>query len=174
MDYTQYYLNLTKANLENETKWEIEYNYANSYKVDDASAESMHSVLMKLKKPDNRVFNQYINYFTVGHHSETKCNYTCKLSHVCSIEYIKTSDYVHCLNQTLKDLYFNRSHHHHKIKPQPIHPVHGVPTYVYYTVGGLVCIAVVLLIFIVLFCYQNRAVYGSRLHQGYVRVSINV
>ena len=102
LDISQYYVNLTQANLEGNAQWELEYSFTDSYGVDDVSPESIQELLSELQSPNTQEkFNIYYDHVTVKiHHPESVpevCDCGCKRGHLCSIEHVDFASYDQCL-----------------------------------------------------------------------------
>src|SRR5690348_11763672 len=66
LDYQQFYLNLTAANLEGKATWLLEYEFLDAFKLSNMSYESVDSLAQSFDlKENNDTFQKYYNYNSV-------------------------------------------------------------------------------------------------------------
>lgn len=100
LDYTQYYLNLTEANLNGRAEWRRAYNFTQLYNMPDINPIALHNVAgAMLTHP-----NVFQNYFTVNHMMRDGlpyCGSLCRQVHFCSATQIDYADYDDCIVKAL-------------------------------------------------------------------------
>ncbi|XP_045465382.1 acid sphingomyelinase-like phosphodiesterase 3a [Harmonia axyridis] len=101
LDYTQYYLDLTTANLDNQAKWSVEYNFSAHYMINNITPLALHNLAEKLSNAsgDNPTFNRYYRANSVRFHSNqhSSCDATCAHAHYCGITRLDYQEHEHCL-----------------------------------------------------------------------------
>ena len=84
MDYDQFWLNLTQANLDRVANWTLEYSFKNYFQVPDLSYESFHQIWDKLDS-DEEYFDKYYTINSVQKVDDLTCDQNCKAYHKCAI-----------------------------------------------------------------------------------------
>lgn len=83
LDYTQYYLNLTEANLNGRAEWRRAYNFTQLYGMPDVSALALHNVATgMLTQP-----GLFANYYAANHllkDGAPFCGSLCRQVHFCA------------------------------------------------------------------------------------------
>ena len=195
LDYYQYYLNLTAANLLGEADWVLEYRAGAAYDLKNITGRSLHALVSSFLVGHSSMFQKYFGYNSVGYDRTTSCVAACKQMHICSIMFVDYSRYSQCMRkyeqehvvpyQIQHDGGFvnfsvvnmsepSRGHQPHPYPPHPRPAVHHkVPGYMHYVIYGLVSLVVVLFLVITLLCCcfrpHNRVVYFTQ--PRYVLVS---
>ena len=95
-DIVQYFMDLTKANLDGASNWKEEYRFTSTYGIPDVSAASLHSLLQEFKNPDSSKFRAYYNYYYVSWPRE-HCSCACKNKQICQIEHANADKYRQCV-----------------------------------------------------------------------------
>lgn len=95
-DYDQYYVNLTRANQENQLTWELEYSARQFWNLTDMSPASWMSVADALLT-SNEAFQKYWSVHTVQD-TNTKCeSHHCQRRNYCAMTNIHQPDYYLCM-----------------------------------------------------------------------------
>ncbi|KAL5016932.1 hypothetical protein ScPMuIL_006521 [Solemya velum] len=150
LDYIQYFVNLTAANTDNQTDWQVEYQATQEYNITDLSANSLHKLLMSFKNDSSGYFQKYLVYNSVGYDMNPVCNESCVRAQVCAIEKLGMKEYKFCMEGK-----------HHKttdIPPTTHHPKphKKVPQYMFYVIGTLAFVVVILFVVIMMLCISRR------------------
>lgn len=158
VDYFQYYLNMTAANLANKAHWLLEYQAAATYPISDVSAKSLDQLVQSFEAPFSESFRKYYVYNSVSYDNVTKCDGFCKRYHVCAMKYIDYTDYKNCLDESLVRLGHNEEHHELQYKHwHRIHKHHRkVPAYMYTVICVLAVLVFILFIVVALLCWFRR------------------
>ncbi|XP_077018912.1 cyclic GMP-AMP phosphodiesterase SMPDL3A isoform X2 [Tamandua tetradactyla] len=106
LDMWQYYLNLTEANLKEESNWTLEYILTQAYDIEDLQPKSLYVLAKQLAVLDSKQFIKYYNYFFVSYDSSAICDEKCKALQICAIMNLDHISYEECLKQ----YYFQHSH----------------------------------------------------------------
>ena len=94
-DIFQYYLNLTKANQENMTTWELEYQATELYSQPDMGTESLHNVAQGLID-NNELFGKYYKANGVLYDPEETWDREMQAVHYCSATRLRYEEYAEC------------------------------------------------------------------------------
>lgn len=89
-----FYLNLTYANAASGS-WEKEYRLTESFRVPDASPDSMHLALERIANAQ-WYLQKYYKFNSVSY-DLTECNYNCRVDHVCAAREVDFGMYEECL-----------------------------------------------------------------------------
>ncbi|XP_005389352.2 PREDICTED: acid sphingomyelinase-like phosphodiesterase 3a [Chinchilla lanigera] len=106
LDMSQYYLNLTEANLKGESDWKLEYALTQTYGVEDLRPRSLYRLVKQFAVLDSKQFIKYYNYFFVSYDSSVVCDKKCKALQICAIMNLDHTSYTDCL----KRYYIKHSH----------------------------------------------------------------
>ncbi|KAL4235939.1 hypothetical protein ACF0H5_004328 [Mactra antiquata] len=145
--YVQYFLNLTKANIDSDpTKWEKEYDTSDVYAVDNLRPAAMHEVLKGFNKKENEAFKHYLDYNSVKWLVNQVCNESCFTRHICAISQLDFDNYKTCI-----------SGGHTTFKPTTttVTPI-TVPSYLYYVIGSMGLLLVVMVVVIGFMCFTKK------------------
>ncbi|KAK2488616.1 hypothetical protein MC885_003178 [Smutsia gigantea] len=99
LDMLQYYLNLSDANLKEESNWKLEYVLTQTYDIEDLQPKSLYGLAKQFAMPDSKQFIKYYNYFFVSYDSSAICSGKCKAYQICAIMGLDQISYVDCLKQ---------------------------------------------------------------------------
>ncbi|XP_053139961.1 acid sphingomyelinase-like phosphodiesterase 3a isoform X2 [Hemicordylus capensis] len=98
LDLWQFYLNLTEANMKNESDWKLEYIMTKAYGIEDLKPESLYGVAKQFGEPDSKLFQIYYKqYFVSYDDANLFCGEHCKTSQICAIQYLDHSSYTSCV-----------------------------------------------------------------------------
>lgn len=169
VDYTQYFLNLSAANIAGGDNWTVEYRATEAYGISSVDAPSMNFVVQQFangsKMPD--LFSRYYRYNSVSW-DLSNCTGLCKKQQICAASEVLLDRYSQCVlsdhwNYHRQDSILSttpRSHHHrHRLKP-----------YTYFLLGSLILVIVVSFLVLAFCCCQRRhaVVYFSRSHYSLI------
>ncbi|XP_041359012.1 acid sphingomyelinase-like phosphodiesterase 3b isoform X2 [Gigantopelta aegis] len=148
LDYVQYFLNLTKANLEKKPVWEVEYHATKAYSIPDISAQSLNKVTKTFHR-SSPTFELYFKYNSVSHGVQETCDTNCYYIQYCAIVNLDFNDFDRCIfwRGTMPHPAHHRStihHHHHKTK--------SPPDYAFYVIGGLALVVLILALIVGCLC----------------------
>ncbi|CAL8136061.1 unnamed protein product [Orchesella dallaii] len=97
-DYSQYYLNLTEANVRDRAEWKILYNLTNYYQLNNVSAASLSDLAFSfLKETGTDMFFKYYHANSVGYEDPRNCKDLCRRTHFCVITNVDYQDYERCI-----------------------------------------------------------------------------
>ena len=97
LDYTQFYLDLRKAN-EHDGPWHQSYKATDEYSLPDLTALSLHRLLKRFSPPGSADFKKYIdNNFVKSDFTDLSCNASCKQHHLCAIGFLDIEEHHKCL-----------------------------------------------------------------------------
>ena len=100
MDYTQFYLNLTEANLSGRAEWRVAYNFTRLYGMPDVSAIALHNIAnAMLSHP--YVFHKYYQMNHMLRDQLPYCGGLCRHVHHCAATQIDYGDYDDCIARAL-------------------------------------------------------------------------
>ncbi|XP_058535213.1 acid sphingomyelinase-like phosphodiesterase 3a isoform X2 [Ochotona princeps] len=99
LDMLQYYLNLTEANLKEESNWKLEYVLTQTYDIEDLHPKNLYRLAKEFASLDSKQFVKYYNYFFVSYDSSVVCDSTCKAFQICAIMNLDSMSYTECLKQ---------------------------------------------------------------------------
>ncbi|XP_040821251.1 acid sphingomyelinase-like phosphodiesterase 3a isoform X1 [Ochotona curzoniae] len=99
LDMLQYYLNLTEANLKEESNWKLEYVLTHTYGIEDLHPKNLYRLAKEFASLDSKQFVKYYNYFFVSYDSSVVCDSTCKAFQICAIMNLDSMSYTECLKQ---------------------------------------------------------------------------
>uniref|UniRef100_A0A6P7G735 Acid sphingomyelinase-like phosphodiesterase 3b n=1 Tax=Diabrotica virgifera virgifera TaxID=50390 RepID=A0A6P7G735_DIAVI len=103
-DYTQFYLDLSTANA-NENRiaeWTVEYNFSTYYSINEISAGSLHALADKFTQDNpygNSIFTKYYrsNSVRLNTSPSTGCDATCAHTHFCAITRVDYDEFHQCM-----------------------------------------------------------------------------
>ncbi|KAL0204844.1 hypothetical protein P9112_000151 [Eukaryota sp. TZLM1-RC] len=93
LDYYQYYLNITEANIKGKDEWKLDYKATEFFKVKDLSASSMLKAYNNLAN-DKAMLLNYIKQNTV--HVEFDITPKCLVRHLCAIRHVSMVEFYKC------------------------------------------------------------------------------
>ena len=113
-DYVQYYLNLDKANSDNEDVWEIEYRATEAFDLQSIDVSQMEYVYKRLKDAnlscdtceDYGLVQKFSLYNSVSFNTD-KCGEECRNKHVCAIGELQQEGYNACTFNRASSFNFN-------------------------------------------------------------------
>nr|XP_020649751.1 acid sphingomyelinase-like phosphodiesterase 3a isoform X2 [Pogona vitticeps] len=97
LDLWQFYLNLTEANLKNESVWKLEYVMSKAYGIEDLKPESLYEMANQLSMPQSKLFQKYYNYYFVSYDPSLCCEEQCRINQICAIQHLDRSSYTDCI-----------------------------------------------------------------------------
>ncbi|XP_055531013.1 acid sphingomyelinase-like phosphodiesterase 3a [Wyeomyia smithii] len=102
LDYTQYYLDLAQANLQEEAVWIPEYNLTTYYYgLGEVSSVALHNLADRFTTADDTQFIKYYRANSVRHQTQP-CEGVCQLNHYCAITRLDYRDFRNCLESEAK------------------------------------------------------------------------
>ncbi|XP_057663019.1 acid sphingomyelinase-like phosphodiesterase 3b isoform X1 [Diorhabda carinulata] len=114
-DYTQFYLDLSAANA-NENRiaeWAVEYNFSTYYSINEINAGSLHALADKFTQDNpfgNSVFNKYYRANSVRiNNNPSGCDATCAHTHFCAITRVDYDEFHQCMQTAPSALSASRS-----------------------------------------------------------------
>lgn len=96
-DFTQYYLNLSAANLRQHADWLVEYTATEAYGIHNIEAKSLNYLVDTFKNSSSENFGKYWLYRTVSSDVKTNCTGMCKRLALCGITCLDFDWYAQCL-----------------------------------------------------------------------------
>uniref|UniRef100_G1SFK1 Acid sphingomyelinase-like phosphodiesterase n=1 Tax=Oryctolagus cuniculus TaxID=9986 RepID=G1SFK1_RABIT len=99
LDMLQYYLNLTEANLKEESNWKLEYILTHAYDIEDLHPTSLYGLAKEFASLHSKQFVKYYNYFFVSYDSSAICDRKCKALQICAIMNLDNISYADCIKQ---------------------------------------------------------------------------
>ncbi|KAJ7341894.1 hypothetical protein JRQ81_007544 [Phrynocephalus forsythii] len=100
LDLWQFYLNLTEANMKNESVWKLEYVMSKAYGIQDLKPESLYEIANQFRVPQSNLFRRYYNYYFVSYDDPSLfCDERCKTNQICAIQYLDLSSYTDCVGR---------------------------------------------------------------------------
>ncbi|CAH1183777.1 unnamed protein product [Ceutorhynchus assimilis] len=105
IDYTQYYLDLTKANLQSKAEWTVEYNFTAYYGIGEITPETLNQLARKFVSDGQEVSSLFQRYYRANAvkvlpHPRDHCDLSCVHNHFCAITQTDYSDFEDCLIRT--------------------------------------------------------------------------
>ncbi|OCT80206.1 acid sphingomyelinase-like phosphodiesterase 3a [Xenopus laevis] len=97
LDLWHYYLNLTEANLKNESSWDLEYIMTKTYQIKDLQPESLGDLVKRFQQPGSIEFLNYYKNYLVSFDSRVGCDPLCKIQQICAIQYLDKDSYTKCI-----------------------------------------------------------------------------
>ncbi|KAF7254311.1 Acid sphingomyelinase-like phosphodiesterase 3a [Varanus komodoensis] len=98
LDLWQFYLNLTEANMKNESVWKLEYVMTKAYEIKDLTPESLYEMAQKFSVPHSKLFQKYYSYYFVSYDDASLfCEEECKISQLCAIQCLDHPCYADCI-----------------------------------------------------------------------------
>lgn len=160
VDYSQYYVNLTKANADRNANWIKEYQASDAYGVRDLTPSALSQVILNFQSETETVlFDRYYQYNSVSN-DLSKCTGDCKRRQVCATWCIDYNDYAACVSSAMSPPVPG---HHHRFESStfdPDDPRHGhhrgIERFTFFILGALVVVIVVLFAIIALCCCHRR------------------
>ncbi|KAL1395629.1 hypothetical protein pipiens_000314, partial [Culex pipiens pipiens] len=102
LDYTQYYLDLDQANLQEEAVWQPEYNLTTYYYgLAEVSSVALHNLADRFSNADDTQFAKYYRANSVRYSTQS-CEGICLLNHYCAITRLDYREFRHCLETSAK------------------------------------------------------------------------
>ena len=145
LDYTQYHLNLTKANehavtdpsvdvntttisVASTPKWEEFYQARKMYNLESLDAQSMAKLYHRLLS-DDKLFQTYYLLNSAGY-SHGRCDGHCKKGQLCAMANIRIDELNHCMDHNETSIShassnIHHGHHYHHIINEDGMPVSG-------------------------------------------------
>ncbi|ESP00462.1 hypothetical protein LOTGIDRAFT_112062, partial [Lottia gigantea] len=149
LDFQQYFLNLTKANSENQGNWELEYQATSEFTLSDTSVSELDRLVQSFHN-DEFLFNKYLLINSVSQDTNPNCTGDCKHQQICAIRYIDFDMFSQCITgnriTTQQPYHTTRKHHHRK----------EVPEYMLYVIGTMGGVILIMTIVFACFCVSNR------------------
>ncbi|XP_072499291.1 cyclic GMP-AMP phosphodiesterase SMPDL3A [Notamacropus eugenii] len=99
LDTWQYYLNLTEANMKEESTWKLEYILTKAYGIEDLQPKNLYDLAKQFTVLDSKQFLTYYKYFFVSYDSNIICDRECKTNQICAIMNLDQASYTDCLKQ---------------------------------------------------------------------------
>ena len=96
LDIHQYYLNLTRANLELTDKWQLEYNATSYFGVPDMSPGSLHEFAERMKE-DDEAFSRYYKANGVLYDPDEEWGEDMRTIHYCAMINMDYEAYYSCV-----------------------------------------------------------------------------
>lgn len=100
LDYSQYYLDLKRANREGRAEWKLGYNLTSYYSMREVSARSFHQVAESFTSSEAGP-TSFARYYRANsaflYDSPSNCYPQCQRSHYCAITCLPYSDYRTCM-----------------------------------------------------------------------------
>ncbi|XP_076650576.1 cyclic GMP-AMP phosphodiesterase SMPDL3A isoform X2 [Halictus rubicundus] len=104
LDYTQYYLDLSNANIVGKANWQVEYTLLEQYKLQEITAITLHDLADRLTQSDDNAFVRYYKANTVSLPREVEqiwgcggaLNGACALHHYCIVTRLNPESYKEC------------------------------------------------------------------------------
>uniref|UniRef100_A0A8D0GY25 Acid sphingomyelinase-like phosphodiesterase n=1 Tax=Sphenodon punctatus TaxID=8508 RepID=A0A8D0GY25_SPHPU len=103
LDLWQFYLNLTEANMKNESNWKVEYSMTKAYGIEDLKPESLYEMVKQFTAQGSKIFQKYYSHFIVNYDKSIVCDEYCKISQLCAIQYLAHSLYSDCIRHEAQD-----------------------------------------------------------------------
>ncbi|GAB6027556.1 Acid sphingomyelinase-like phosphodiesterase 3b, variant 2 [Chamberlinius hualienensis] len=103
LNYYQYYLNLSEANVLHKANWTEEYNFLDAYNLTDMSPQNIDRLVQGFANSDTTYFNKYYEYNSVSYTSANNCDEICRKNHYCAITKVDYSAFVDCNNPERKN-----------------------------------------------------------------------
>lgn len=104
LDYTQYYLDLSDANMEGKANWRIEYSLLEHYGLHEITAITLHDLADRLTQSNDNAFVRYYAANTVFLPRDVEqiwgcggpLNGACALHHYCTVTRLNPESYKDC------------------------------------------------------------------------------
>lgn len=159
VDYSQYYVNLTNANVDRSAVWVKEYQASDAFGVRDLSPSALGEVIVSFNnETETALFDRYYLHNSVSN-DLSKCTGECKRRQVCATWCIDYDDFAKCVSSSMSPPLPDR-HRFDSSTMRPDDPHHdrhrGVEKFTFFILGALVVIVVVLFTVIALCCCQRR------------------
>ncbi|XP_032999608.1 acid sphingomyelinase-like phosphodiesterase 3a isoform X2 [Lacerta agilis] len=98
LDLWQFYLNLTEANVKNESVWKLEYVMTKAYGIKDLTPESLYEMANQLSVPHSKLFQKYYSRYYVSYDDPNLfCEEHCRITQLCAIQYLDLTTYTDCI-----------------------------------------------------------------------------
>nr|KAI8754216.1 acid sphingomyelinase-like phosphodiesterase 3b [Biomphalaria glabrata] len=102
LDYSQYYINITKANDAGATAdWAILYNFTSTYGVSDMSVDSMKSIFKKMEDNASPLYQKFCNNWVVSD-SDKRCTDAMRADIYCGGQIFMLEKAKQCSEERLK------------------------------------------------------------------------
>lgn len=170
VDYTQYFLNLSAANIAGRDNWTVEYRATEAYGISAVDAASLSKLLQQFANDSQSpvLFNRYYRYNSVSRNL-SDCTGQCKQQQICAASDVELGSYSQCLQSS-------RYFHHHQYTvlsttPKSHHHHHRMRAFTYFLLGSLILVIAVLFLVLAVCCCQRRhaVVYFSRSHYSVIQ-----
>lgn len=86
LDYTNYFLNLTQANLQERATWAYGYNPKIDLGMESLYAADFDNLIQRMEKDDSLFQKFYFYYYNLHHDEEKPCDLFCKRDVICSLK----------------------------------------------------------------------------------------
>jgi hypothetical protein len=108
IDFTQYRLNLTNANLNpsQEPVWDAVYSFKEFYGTSDISASSVYEIALLMGDNEQQSLRYLSNFYTAGNDTPNKCDHKCQHFNTCRMTYANMEDILKCQGPTVNGLFF--------------------------------------------------------------------
>jgi len=169
LNYDQYYLNLSAANIGGRANWQLEYKATEAYDINNISAKNLELEVKGFFPSSSETFHQYYKYNKVSYSGKFDCDATCRQGHICAITNISYAAYDTCMKDLKKmgwkdshfpaammHLYADEIQDHYRGKK----PSSGMPVYIYVVIGGVIILVSVMLLVTTLLCFRRRTMAG--------------
>ncbi|XP_061479727.1 acid sphingomyelinase-like phosphodiesterase 3a [Rhineura floridana] len=97
LDLWQFYLNLTEANMKNESIWKLEYVMTKAYGIEDLMPETLYEMTNQFNVPHSKLFQKYYSHYFVSYDASLFCEEYCRINQLCAILYLDHSSYTDCI-----------------------------------------------------------------------------
>jgi sphingomyelin phosphodiesterase acid-like 3 len=156
-DYSQYFVNLTAANIARRTDWALEYRASEAFGISHVDAASLADVISQFSSSSqSALFDKYYTYNSVGLDT-SKCTGDCRRQQICAAAEIDLERYASCLSQQSD---WQPRHHRLTTTVGPDDPRHQRhrrdEPLTYFLLGALITIIVVLFVILASCCCQRR------------------
>ncbi|XP_066991452.2 acid sphingomyelinase-like phosphodiesterase 3b [Anabrus simplex] len=97
LDYVQFYLNLTSANIRQNAEWKNAYTFTTFYNVPNISLYSF-TLLMSRLNDNEQLFARYYEANSMYVHKEKECDHLCARYHACALQNMDYSSFFECIS----------------------------------------------------------------------------
>ena len=108
LDFTQYRLNLTNANLspDKQPVWDAAYSFKEYYGVADISASSVYEMALLLGDNEQQSLRYLKNFYAGGNLTPNKCDHKCQHFNTCRMTYGDMDNILNCQGPTVDNLFY--------------------------------------------------------------------